>query len=223
MLGKKVRYIRKIRNLTVGELANKVGIDQSYLSNIERCTRRNPSLTIIEGLAKALDVSIDILLNNDIGIDELSEAIAQEQYNKKWDGNISSKSCNIEKMKPTPIFMHANLQEGFLQEIAGFDCLPKDKTSNDNFFEMEMHDDTLLNMNIKAGDYIIAKYQIDAANGDIVIISIDGNIIVRRIHKVGANIVLTAENKDYPPIIIDSFEKLHIIGKLVGAKIFYGL
>ena len=221
MFGEKIRYVRKMRGFTVSEVAKRAGINQGYLSNIERNTRTNPSRVVLDGIANALDIPVDILLNDDISVEELGGALAYKRYNKLWDDNISISSCNMDKMKPTPIFSYNNTKNGFLQEIVGFDCLPVSMTADNNLFEIEMPDNSLLGLGVRAGDYIIAKYQIDAVNGDIVVISLDSNIVVRRINKVDSCIVLSTANKDYAPMIIRSFDDINIIGKVIGVKVFF--
>lgn len=59
--GRKVRKIRLDRGLSQGKLAEKLGVDPSYVSQIERGVN-NMSLRKIEQVAKMLDVSIEKLL-----------------------------------------------------------------------------------------------------------------------------------------------------------------
>ncbi|NLA26746.1 MAG: helix-turn-helix transcriptional regulator, partial [Firmicutes bacterium] len=54
--GERVRELRAERNLTLGELAGKGGISLSYLSELERGSKK-PSLATIEKLSAALNVS----------------------------------------------------------------------------------------------------------------------------------------------------------------------
>lgn len=60
-LGENVRKIRLAKNMTQGDLCDKLKIDTGYLSNLEQ-GKKNPTLTTIERIAKALDVSIDELM-----------------------------------------------------------------------------------------------------------------------------------------------------------------
>lgn len=61
IFGKRVREIRKAKNLSQLELADKVGIDRSYMGFLER-GERNPSLEVITKIARALNVTPDELL-----------------------------------------------------------------------------------------------------------------------------------------------------------------
>lgn len=59
--GKKVQALRQKRGISQERLAHKVGVHRTYLGFVER-GERNPTLTKIEKIAKALNVSIQDLL-----------------------------------------------------------------------------------------------------------------------------------------------------------------
>jgi transcriptional regulator with XRE-family HTH domain len=59
--GRKVREIREGKGLSQGDIARKLKLHRSYVSSIERGVR-NPSLGVVEKVAKALGVSTDELL-----------------------------------------------------------------------------------------------------------------------------------------------------------------
>ncbi|MBS4198407.1 helix-turn-helix domain-containing protein [Bacillus sp. FJAT-49732] len=63
MIGKNIYEIRKRKGLTLTELADRAGIAKSYLSNIERSVNKNPSVNVVEKIAKVLDIDVSILLN----------------------------------------------------------------------------------------------------------------------------------------------------------------
>lgn len=58
---KKLRDIRKMRGLTIGELAKKVGVNRDTISDIEK-GKANPTYNNLESIADALNVTIEILL-----------------------------------------------------------------------------------------------------------------------------------------------------------------
>lgn len=60
-LGDNLKKIRVSKNITQTELAETLGIDKSFLSNIEN-GKTNPTLSTITSLAKALGVSSNELL-----------------------------------------------------------------------------------------------------------------------------------------------------------------
>lgn len=59
-LGNNLKTIRTAKNITQSELAELLGVDKSFVSNIEN-GKNNPTLSTIANLAKALKVSVDEL------------------------------------------------------------------------------------------------------------------------------------------------------------------
>jgi len=55
IFGKKIKSIRRARDITQEKLADLSGLSLQYIGEIER-GRRNPSLTSIEQLSRALDI-----------------------------------------------------------------------------------------------------------------------------------------------------------------------
>lgn len=60
-LGENLKEIRIGKKITQSELAEKLGADKSFVSNIEN-GKTNPTLSTITSLAKALGVSTNELL-----------------------------------------------------------------------------------------------------------------------------------------------------------------
>lgn len=65
MIGKTINENRKLRGLTLSELAERAKISKSYLSNIERNLNRNPSIQVVRRIADVLNIELDILLGED--------------------------------------------------------------------------------------------------------------------------------------------------------------
>jgi len=61
LFGKKVRAIRLKKKLSQGDVAKVLKVHRSYVSGIERGIR-NPSLKVIDRVAKALGVNIEDLV-----------------------------------------------------------------------------------------------------------------------------------------------------------------
>ncbi len=60
LFGRRLKTLRKAKKLSQAGLAEKVGIETKYLSNLET-GRRSPSFETIAALAKALDAPINAL------------------------------------------------------------------------------------------------------------------------------------------------------------------
>ena len=55
--GQRVRDLREAASLSQEKLAGKAKLSRHYVSELE-CGKRNPSLTVIAGIAAALDVDL---------------------------------------------------------------------------------------------------------------------------------------------------------------------
>lgn len=61
-LGERIRHLRKQRGWTQVEMAEKIGIDRSFLGEVE-IGRRNVSILNLELIAKGLNITLSRLLS----------------------------------------------------------------------------------------------------------------------------------------------------------------
>ena len=66
-LGKRIKYLRSLVKWSQEDLALEAGVNKNYLSDLER-GERNPTVKVLEKIAKALDVDLSTLFE---GIREL--------------------------------------------------------------------------------------------------------------------------------------------------------
>ncbi|WP_313799851.1 helix-turn-helix domain-containing protein [Cytobacillus sp.] len=70
MIGNNIVRIRKKRGYTLSEFAELANISKSYLSNIERNINKNPSLEVMQKIAKVLNVDLITLLKPSTDLDK---------------------------------------------------------------------------------------------------------------------------------------------------------
>lgn len=63
--GLRVKELRQQKGLSLEALANKADLDRTYIPSIEK-GKRNVSISVIEKLAKALNVEISALFENHV-------------------------------------------------------------------------------------------------------------------------------------------------------------
>ncbi len=66
-VGLKLKVIRSLRGLSQDDIVNKLDIDKSYYSKVERGLT-NPTLLYMKNLAEVLDVNLEDLINLNINI-----------------------------------------------------------------------------------------------------------------------------------------------------------
>ena len=83
MLGNRIRQLRKKKNLTQKQLADKLNISEQALALYEQ-NRRRPNPDILKDLSNVLEVSVDYLLDNDIASNTIQDISSNdEELNEK--------------------------------------------------------------------------------------------------------------------------------------------
>lgn len=54
----KMKQIRNELGITLAEISIKTGISIGYLSHLEKGTRKNPSIVVMDKIARALEMSV---------------------------------------------------------------------------------------------------------------------------------------------------------------------
>lgn len=92
--------------------------------------------------------------------------------------------------------------------------IPMSYVKNNEIFMLKVSGESMINVGIYDGDYIIIEKRPDASNGDIVAALINGeDATVKTFYKENGHYRLQPENDTMSPIIADNVE---IIGKVIG-------
>lgn len=89
----------------------------------------------------------------------------------------------------------------------------EDLFSGSNLFILKVQGDSMINVGIFDGDYVVISKQQVASNGEIVACLIDNEATIKRIYKENGYFRLQPENDSMRPIFTDHLE---ILGKVVG-------
>jgi DNA polymerase V len=99
--------------------------------------------------------------------------------------------------------------EDYLDDGFDLDILMKNPT--DTYF-LRVSGDSMEDIGIDSGDWLVVDKRIEAINGDVVIASIDNELTVKRLFRRNGEIRLVAENDDYQPLLIPTNSNFKIIG-----------
>ena len=91
--------------------------------------------------------------------------------------------------------------------------LPTDMLSNRETFMLVVKGESMINMGIFDGDYIVVEQTNVANNGDVVVALVDDSATVKRFFKENGHYRLQPENDYMEPIIVDHVD---ILGKVTG-------
>ena len=104
-----------------------------------------------------------------------------------------------------PILAEQNIEDSF--------TVPTEIATDACSFVLEVHGDSMINVGIYNGDYIIVREQHSATNGEIVVAMIDGEATVKTFYKEQGRVRLQPENDTMEPIYA---ENPTILGSVVA-------
>lgn len=70
-IGERIQKIRLEKGIKLSELADRSSVAKSYLSNVERNIQKNPSISLLQKIANALNVSVHMILYGEAYAGEL--------------------------------------------------------------------------------------------------------------------------------------------------------
>lgn len=104
-----------------------------------------------------------------------------------------------------PILAEQNIEDNF--------TVPTEIATDQGSFVLEVHGNSMVNVGIYNGDYIIVREQRSAMNGEIVVAMIDGAATVKTFYKEQGRVRLQPENDTMEPIYATNPT---ILGKVVA-------
>lgn len=192
--GERLQHAREISGLTLDEVARKVGKSKSTVQRYESGQVSKLDNEIIGNLADAVNVS-PIYLMGWTNVAELPITVTRIPLL----GTIALGD---------PITAEQNVDE-YKQRIS--EDLPKG-----DLFYLECKGDSMFPL-IPNGALALCRVQDDVENGEIAAVLVNGDTeaTLKRVKKIGNEILLQPENNDYEPIIINKNNPARIIGKVV--------
>jgi transcriptional regulator with XRE-family HTH domain len=99
-LGKKIKQLRTNRNLTLDDLAKKIGTQKSYIWSVENGKIEKPSAESLAKIADALGTTVDALINEQDGSNKnQNKDVLYRNYSKLTEGDQKKIDDIIETFK----------------------------------------------------------------------------------------------------------------------------
>lgn len=195
-----IKRLMKERGWTQLKTSEMSGISKSTLSDYINCkTLINPGN--VEKLAKAFNVKKS----------DIDPSFNLESEDSKNKGTI----LNFTKI---PIVGTVSCGNGVVayEDIEGYEDVPSNWLNGGEYFFLRAKGDSMINARIMDGDLLLIRRQDDVENGEIAVVLIDDEVVLKRIYKTGDNVILQSENPKYQPIILTkgNMGNIRIIGKL---------
>jgi repressor LexA len=103
------------------------------------------------------------------------------------------------------------------ENIEGYESVSEDFNAD---FCLKVKGDSMIGARILDGDLVYIRKQPDVENGEIAAILIDDEATLKRVFKVNGNVILHAENSNYPDRIFSKkdMKEIVILGKAIAFK-----
>lgn len=99
-----------------------------------------------------------------------------------------------------------------VENITDYFPFPANLLPNEETFILKVKGESMINMGIYDGDYLIVEQTNTASNGDVVVALVDDSATVKRFYAEDGHFRLQPENDFMDPIIVDHVE---ILGKAI--------
>ncbi|MCD8196447.1 MAG: transcriptional repressor LexA [Lachnospiraceae bacterium] len=99
------------------------------------------------------------------------------------------------------------------EHIENYFPIPAEYMPNTDCFMLKVKGDSMINIGIFDGDYIMVRQQDTARNGDTVVAMVEDSATVKTFYKENGHFRLQPENDYMDPIIVD---EVQILGKVFG-------
>lgn len=104
------------------------------------------------------------------------------------------------------------------EHIENYFTIPTEFMPNNETFMLTVQGDSMVNVGIYNGDYVLVESCSTASNGEIVVALVDDGATVKRFYKEDHYYRLQPENDFMDPIIVD---EVSILGKVIGVFRFF--
>ncbi len=209
-LGLNIKYLRKVRNLTQDQLADKIGVNRAMIGSYEE-GRAVPKLPALQILSHYFNVSIDSLVNIDLSTESNSAGETQ---------NIDSVGKNLrilttlvdrndkELITLVPVKASAGYAKGYsdpdyVETLPKF-SLPFTELSRERTYRAFQISGNSMEP-IPSGAYIICEYVqnwSDVKSGKTyIVVTKDDGVVYKRIYN-NDTLLLKSDNPEYNPYTI---------------------
>jgi len=185
-VGQRIRSAREKMGMSQRRLAEQAGLSPQFISDIER-GRTPPSLKTLKLIAAVLKISPTVLL------EEAEVRPAPEVVELPILGRVPAGG---------PVLSE--------EHIRGYMAMPS-RLVKEPAFILEVTGNSMQDMGIDDGDYVLVRVQPRAENGQVVIARIDGEVTCKRFYLTGSHVTLEPANQTLRPLRVPA-EKVEIIG-----------
>lgn len=197
VFGKNLERFRQLKNVSMVELAENIGVSQSTVSDWEN-GKKMPRSGSIQKLADFFGIQkTELLIDNE---------------------ELASNIVRVTEFVDVPILGTITCGEPILavENFDGYRRMPKDNLTKGEVFFLKTKGDSM-SPTIRENSYVLIKKQPDVEDGEIaaVIVNGDDEMTLKRVKRQNGIVMLMADNTSFAPMIITPDTPARIIGKAV--------
>ena len=200
-VGSRIREYRKKLDLSVDDVAEKLGKNRATIYRYESDDIENLPATVLEPLAKILQTTPAELMGwKREPVSDLSSIPSIEPYNPTMVPIVGTIAAG------TPILAEENIE--------GYAPL-QDKNAD---FALTIKGDSMIGDNIHPGDIVFIRQQPTVEIGEIAAVLIDGDATLKHFYRDGDSVTLVSSNTKYKPMVYHKgdCDEFRILGKAVA-------
>lgn len=202
-IGQRIKNRRKELNMSVEEVAQRLGKHPATIYRYENGDIENMPTTVLEPIAKVLQTTPTDLMG--------------------WDNSESESIDNIKNIIPLPTGKRVPIIGSIAcgtpilaqENIDGYLSINPDDSAD---FCLICKGDSML-PRCQNGDLVLIRKQPTVENGEIAAVRIGDEATLKKVYRPAPDqLMLIAENSDFPPIVLtkDEINTVSIEGKAIG-------
>ncbi|MDT3429116.1 repressor LexA [Paenibacillus forsythiae] len=206
IVGGNIRKHRNIGQLSLQALGDALGLTKKTVQRYETGEIK-VDMDRLSGIAVALNVELAALL-------EGTETIL----------GTEPREINLVQL---PVAGKISISNDHLQyrEIKGYEPTPKDWVNEGECFYLQAKDDSMSAAGIAEGDLLLIHRQDKVADGEIAVVLVNGEPVLRRVYNQGDHVILLSDNVKLSPIIREARasygSELRVVGRVLKSIATY--
>lgn len=203
----RVKELRRAYGMTQEELGQALGVQKAAVCKYETGRVSLPPEMLLK-MCDIFNVSADHILCRD----------ATPFFKPQAD--LSALFAPVSDTVGIPLVgrVHAGLPMLAEENITEYIPLPANDVRHGDYFYMEVEGDCMIGDFIPEGSLILVRMQNHVENGQIAVVRIGSEVLVRKIKFMPPHLVLIASNTKYEPMILSGGD-VEIIGRVIEVRI----
>lgn len=212
---KKARRDKKLRQ---EDVANQLGINRSAISNIE-IGNYLPSDELLKALAEIYGVPDDDLLQL-LDAERRERRLAKESVRYRRSAPVFTQFIFVPIINNIPAGHFIEVSPKTVAEVDDYIPVPSEELANKTgLLGFRVQGPSMNGRGIRNDDIIVIDPAIEPVNGDLVVISVNDEVVLKEYHHKDDKLVLKSANPDFPGIIFPvASNNIKIYGKVITRR-----